>query len=81
MANIGDAPIKIIYILNGDNSSSVIGIVNPEMPNIDPLEVNKTIASLIVPGDNSSSGEGSIEDGSEPYSSHPVKSIDCWCKP
>lgn len=74
MANIGDAPVNIIDILNNDDDYSTIGTVNPRIPNIGPLEVSQTITNLILFSNNSGSGDGFIEDGSESFSSHHVKS-------
>lgn len=71
MANIRGVLANIIDIPSGDDDSYTTRIVNQIMPNTSPLEVNQSITNLIALSDNLGSGEGSVEDGSEPYSSYP----------
>lgn len=71
MANIRGVLANIIDIPSGDGDSYTTGIVNQKIPNTSPLEVNQSITNLIALSDNLGSGEGSVEDGSEPYSYYP----------
>lgn len=47
--------------------------MNPKMSNIDLLEVNQPIVNINMLRDSSRSGGGSVEDGSEPSSSHSIR--------
>lgn len=50
MAHIGKAPINIIDITSGYNTSSTTRIINSWMPNVNRLEFNQHVTNLIVLG-------------------------------
>lgn len=52
MIDIGNIPINLIKIPSSNDSSSAIGILNPEMSNMNTLEINQSIVNLIVLSDN-----------------------------